>query len=196
MSEIREIVRDNLVKLRKERKLTQLELSDKIGYSDKAISRWETGEVTPDVETLSRLAELYDVDISVFFKEYDPKVHKSRRFSELQLGKKIAVWSLLIIAIWYVGIMAFAYAKMLGAEGRHWMIFIWLIPLTFFICYLVNIKWGTRILGLIFTSLLIWTFLTAVYLQLLEYNLYLLFISGVPLQSIILLLSYIRTKKE
>ena len=49
MENIREIVRENLVKLRKERKLTQIELSQKIGYSDKAISRWETGEVTPDI---------------------------------------------------------------------------------------------------------------------------------------------------
>ena len=58
---VKETVKDNLVRLRREHKLTQLELSEKINYSDKAISRWETGEVTPDVETLEQLARLYDV---------------------------------------------------------------------------------------------------------------------------------------
>ena len=60
MDNIKEIVRENLVMLRKAHKLTQIELSQKIGYSDKAISRWETGEVTPDIETLNNLAELYE----------------------------------------------------------------------------------------------------------------------------------------
>jgi transcriptional regulator with XRE-family HTH domain len=67
MANVKETVRENLVKLRKEHKWTQMELAEKIGYSDKAISRWETGEVNPDIETLDKLAELYEVDISVLF---------------------------------------------------------------------------------------------------------------------------------
>ena len=53
---IKETVRENLIKLRKEHKFTQIELAERIGYSDKAISRWETGEVNPDIETLEKLA--------------------------------------------------------------------------------------------------------------------------------------------
>ena len=58
MAATKEIVRENLVKLRKEHKLTQMELAEKIGYSDKAISKWERGESAPDVATLVQLADL------------------------------------------------------------------------------------------------------------------------------------------
>ena len=48
MGTTKEIIRQNLVKLRKEKKMTQLELAEKLNYSDKAVSRWENGEVVPD----------------------------------------------------------------------------------------------------------------------------------------------------
>ena len=38
--------------LRKEKKLTQKELAEKINVSDKAVSRWETGKGYPDVTSL------------------------------------------------------------------------------------------------------------------------------------------------
>lgn len=57
MKAIKEVLIENLISLRKEHKLTQLELAEKIGYSDKAVSRWEHGEVLPDVETLDKIAE-------------------------------------------------------------------------------------------------------------------------------------------
>ena len=50
---------ENLVSARKKRSLTQKELSDALGISDKTYSKWETGENEPDVETLCRLAAFY-----------------------------------------------------------------------------------------------------------------------------------------
>ena len=79
MENIKEVIKDNLIKLRKDNKLTQLELAQKIGYSDKAISRWETGETTPDVETLNSLASLYNVPISFFFEEYNAEKHGAQK---------------------------------------------------------------------------------------------------------------------
>lgn len=79
MSDIKAIVKENLIRLRREHKLTQLELSQKINYSDKAISRWETGEVTPDVETLAHLAELYEIPITAFFLPPDAVPSKQEK---------------------------------------------------------------------------------------------------------------------
>ncbi len=197
MANVKETVRANLVKLRKTRKLTQMELAEKIGYSDKAISRWETGEVNPDIETLDKLAELYGVDISVFFTEYNAKEYKANVNKTSQLGRKIAVWILMVVAIWYIGIMIFIYSSTFKMDqSRSWLIFIWLLPVTFALCAALNVKWGCEALGIVFASLLCWSLLTAIYLQYLEYNVYLLFISGVPIQIAILLLAYMRTKKE
>jgi transcriptional regulator with XRE-family HTH domain len=52
MRDVRQIIADNLIELRKVNKLTQLELAEKLNYSDKAISKWERGESLPDVEIL------------------------------------------------------------------------------------------------------------------------------------------------
>ena len=42
--------------LREKNRLTQAELADKIGVSDKAVSRWETGKGYPDITLLEPLA--------------------------------------------------------------------------------------------------------------------------------------------
>ncbi len=60
---------ENLTKERKKRSLTQKELAEALGVSDKTYSKWETGENEPDVETLCRLAAYYGVSPAVFFRE-------------------------------------------------------------------------------------------------------------------------------
>ena len=195
MGNVKETIRQNLVTLRKEHKLTQLELAERIGYSDKAISRWETGEVTPDVETLSRIAELYGIEITVLFEPYEKEAFQKKRFRDMDIGKKIAVALLSVAVLWYLGIMWFIYRNT-SSEGRHWLIFIWLIPATFILGLLFNIKWGTKLLTCILASGLCWSLLTALYLEFLDQNIYMLFISGVPVEAALVLWSYIRPPKK
>jgi transcriptional regulator with XRE-family HTH domain len=56
-------IKDRLVKLRKARNLTQLQLAEHINYSDKVISKWERGESYPDVFALKKLSEFFSVSI-------------------------------------------------------------------------------------------------------------------------------------
>lgn len=53
-----------LAKLRKEHKLTQAELGEKLGVTNKTVSRWETGNYMPPVEMLEKLSELYGLTIN------------------------------------------------------------------------------------------------------------------------------------
>ena len=53
--------------LRKEKKLTQEELADKMNVSRRTVSRWETGSNLPDLSILVELADLYDVDMREIF---------------------------------------------------------------------------------------------------------------------------------
>ena len=48
-----------LAELRKEHKLTQAELGEKVGVTNKTVSRWETGNYLPPVEILEELSNLY-----------------------------------------------------------------------------------------------------------------------------------------
>ncbi len=49
---------------RKERNLTQEDLANKIGVTEKAISRWETGRGTPDISLLIPLSKELKIDVS------------------------------------------------------------------------------------------------------------------------------------
>lgn len=49
---------------RKEKKLTQGELAEKLNVTEKAISRWETGRGTPDISLLIPLSKVLGVEIS------------------------------------------------------------------------------------------------------------------------------------
>ena len=58
--EIKEILRD----LRTRKGYSQEELAEKVFVTRQAVSRWETGETTPNTETLKLLSRLYDVSIN------------------------------------------------------------------------------------------------------------------------------------
>ena len=53
-----------LAELRKEQKLTQAELGEKLGVTNKTVSRWETGIYMPPVEILEELSRLYGLTIN------------------------------------------------------------------------------------------------------------------------------------
>lgn len=52
-----------LAALRKEKGMTQLELADQMGVTDKAVSKWERDLSFPDVSSLPRLAEILGVSV-------------------------------------------------------------------------------------------------------------------------------------
>ena len=56
--------RDVLLQLRTKKGLSQEQLAEKVFVTRQAVSRWETGETTPNTETLKLLSNLYDVSIN------------------------------------------------------------------------------------------------------------------------------------
>ena len=48
---------NTIYQIRMERKLTQKDLADLIGVSDRTISKWENGTTVPDLETIKRLCK-------------------------------------------------------------------------------------------------------------------------------------------
>ena len=52
-----------ITSLRKENGMTQLELAEKMGVTDKAVSKWERDLSCPDVNTIPKLAELFGISV-------------------------------------------------------------------------------------------------------------------------------------
>jgi len=56
---------NKIFQLRKEKNLTQKQLADMVGVTDKAVSKWERGINFPDLITLEKLAETLDTSVIV-----------------------------------------------------------------------------------------------------------------------------------
>ena len=52
-----------IAELRKEKGLTQLELAEKMGVTDKAVSKWERDLSCPDINSLPNLADILGVSV-------------------------------------------------------------------------------------------------------------------------------------
>ena len=50
--------------LREKNKLTQLQLSEKLGVSDKTVSKWETGKGYPDITLLEPIAKAFRISVT------------------------------------------------------------------------------------------------------------------------------------
>ena len=67
-----DILGSNIMRLRKERGLTQEQLATALGISFQAVSKWETGNSCPDISTLPLLAEIFSVSIDELFGRIGP----------------------------------------------------------------------------------------------------------------------------
>ena len=53
-----------IAQCRKEHNWTQKELGEKLGVTDKAVSKWENGRSFPDITLLESLCETFDITVS------------------------------------------------------------------------------------------------------------------------------------
>ena len=64
-----ELVGRKIRQLRRQRKLTQVELADKIGIHQSDLSRMEQGEYKVGLDTLLKILQTFDLSIGDFFEE-------------------------------------------------------------------------------------------------------------------------------
>ena len=80
--------------LRKEKGMTQKELADLLGITDKAVSKWERDVACPDTMTIPRLAEILGVSIEELMNAKgapSPSGHKGGGYLANLVLKAIAV---------------------------------------------------------------------------------------------------------
>ena len=56
-----------IANLRKEKNLTQEQLAEKLGVTDKSVSRWENGRCLPDVSLYKDLCNILGITLNEFF---------------------------------------------------------------------------------------------------------------------------------
>ena len=84
-----------IVTLRKKNGLTQMELAEKMGVTDKAVSKWERDLSFPDVSSIPKLAEIFHVTVDELMQG---KIDAERNKSDNEIYK-IAVLALKGVAL-------------------------------------------------------------------------------------------------
>ena len=193
MDELKTIIGNNLAELRKEKKLTQLELAEKFNYSDKAISKWEKGDTLPDIETLHALCEYYGVTLD-YLTHPGNRREKSEFVKEneqVKMHNNLISSLMMIVIVWMIMVIVYVYVRM--RDGRAlWTLFVWAIPASSIVAVICNALWfHKRLVYFISYSVFVWSIITSFYLQFLYINAWPLFLVGIPAEVILILWSNI-----
>ena len=95
-----------IASLRKENGMTQLDLAEKMGVTDKAVSKWERDISCPDVNTIPKLAEIFGISVDELMqikaeaqgdgkKNITPLVHLIMKAVALAMGVVVVVLSIM-----------------------------------------------------------------------------------------------------
>ena len=186
MENLNFIIAKRLTELRKQNQLTQLELAEKLNYSDKAVSKWEQGESMPGIEVLYKISKLYGVSLDYLVGEESaaapqvilPKLKRRHRIITLMS----------VLAVWLVAITF--YSSFHISHHRHlWILFCWAVPASLAITVIFDVIWHGRKLFFLLVSLLMWSLLICFCIQFVHYNIWIILGIGVPLQAAALLWS-------
>lgn len=200
MEDLGQIISTNLIYLRKNAGLTQLEFGEKFNYTDKTVSRWENGSVIPSVEILKQIADFYGVSIDYLVTEHkSAKDFNSTIAKVVNPRKRIIFIALDVTVIWLIAMTIFVASIFnLGTasiEVNHWWsIFLWAVPLSFLTISFLTYRWFKTIKHtMIFLSFFVWTTLLAAYFTFLFMgNYWYLFFIGIPIQVALILVVYLK----
>ncbi len=198
MENLEQTVAQNLIDLRKAKGWTQAELAEKLNYSDKSISKWERGDALPDLKVLHQMAELYEVPLDLFVTENAAAERERFEQPKSEVGFRIGVELLLVCAVWLIAISLFIFGSNTLYSKNAWIVLIWAVPASAFVMVFFSVRWKFRVCAIVFQSILCWTLLAAAFLQMIQfhYNLWHLFLIGIPMQAAIILWAQIRKRRH
>ena len=198
MKELKFIIAKNIQKLRQEKGMTQLELAEKINYSDKSVSKWERGESLPDIVVLKTIADLFEVTLDYMVNEE----HKERPVAQEMIDRNyrrncriITGTSILIVFLMATLIFGILFMFFPGTL-YPWLCYVYAIPAAIIVWLVFNSIWFEPRKNFIIVSLLVWSLLIALYLtfSILGFFIWPILLVGVPAQIIIWMWSKIKNK--
>lgn len=192
MAEIKDVFAKNLLELRKSNSLTQMELASKLNYSDKSVSKWERGDAVPDIEALANLAAFFGITVDYLITEHDGEIAAPLQKERKLKGNRLTIALLAMSAVWIISTIIYV-QLLLWAHVNYWNVFVWSVPASCIVLIVFNAIWGRRRFSFVLTSILVWSLITAIYLEAIKYNMWVLYFIGIPLQISIILTSRLKS---
>lgn len=198
MNDTKAIVAKNITELRIRNNLTQMELAEKLNYSDKTISKWERGESSPDIAVLVELADLFDVtlDYLVRSENVDDTVRKSKKITA-GYNRRVITY-IAESATCCIALFAFIITSLITSKATfQWLYFVYTPPILLIIKLVLNSIWFNTRHNYVIVSALIWTILATIHITFLYFgkNVALIYLLGIVGQIIVVLCSFIKKPK-
>jgi transcriptional regulator with XRE-family HTH domain len=185
--------------------LTQLELAERLNYSDKAISKWERGESIPDIVVLKSIADMFEVTVDWLICDHDNDAPVADADEEKALAAKAkrrrmhnAVTAMSVVLTWVLALLVFIIFDASEAIGEaRYLVFLYAVVASLIVWLVFNSIWHNKRRNYLIASLLMWSVLIAAHVSVLAggFNLWQIYLLGIPGQLIIVLWSLMGRKK-
>lgn len=166
MQDAKQTIAQNITALRQASKMTQIELAEKLNYSDKAISKWERGESIPDVLVLKTIADLFGVTLDYLLEtDHGEKPKPAQESPGYRHRNRKVTTTLSVLLVWFVATVMYVVMDLaIPSSVFKWLPFAWAVPVSMIVWLVFNSIWFNtrRNYGII--SLLMWTGLGCVIL--------------------------------
>jgi len=198
MEDIKNIVAKNITELRLLNNMTQLELAEKLNYSDKTVSKWERAESSPDISVLVEIASLFGVSLDYLVKaeNIDETVKENKR-NETKYNRKVISY-ISESVVWFFTILAFIITSLITNKATfQWLYFVFALPVVLIIKLVFNSIWFNPRRNYFIISALIWSILATIHITFLYFkiNVSLIYLLGVAGQIVVILWSFLKKPK-
>ena len=198
MKDIKSNVAKNITELRILNNMTQMELAEKLNYSDKTISKWERAEFSPDISVLVEIADLFGFTLDYLVKtENIEEAVIEHKTKEIKYNRR-AVSYIAEGTGWIVAIFASIITTLiLNQMTFQWLYFVYALPIVLIVKLIFNSIWFNPRHNYLIVSALMWSILATVHITFLYFkvDVALIYLLGVAGQIVIILWSFINKPK-
>ena len=198
MEDIKNNVAKKITELRTLNNMTQLELAEKLNYSDKTISKWERAESSPDIAVLVEIADLFGVTLDYLVRSENVEEAVSECKKKEVTFNRRAVSYIAEGGGWIVALFAFIITTLITNHMTfQWLYFVYALPVVLIIKLIFNSIWFNSRHNYLIISALLWAILATIHITFLYFkiNVSLIYLLGVAGQFVIVLASRIKKTK-
>ena len=158
---LQSVIAGNISALRRSRGFTQAELAERLGYSDKSVSKWERGDGLPDVLCLKAMADLFGVTLDYMVEENHPADVEGASPApeplpdkeQYQVNRR-TIAALSVAGVWLLA--ALVYVAGLIAGKTLVTSFFLAVPVSAILLTVFSSLWGNRPHLFLSVTLLVW----------------------------------------
>jgi transcriptional regulator with XRE-family HTH domain len=206
VEDIKPIIAKNITALRQKAKLTQIELAERLNYSDKAVSKWERAESIPDITVLKAIADMFEVPLDYLVQEtheeqvQQPEIkEEAPAFVPDRKRNRKVITILSVLLVWFIATLAYVVIDIVGIESNlHYLAFAYAVPVSILVWLVMNSVWFSQRTNYLIISLLMWTAIGSAVLTLflMHHNIWKLVFLGVLGQVIIITWSMFQYRQK